>query len=383
MNCAHDREVFTNKFRVLLIQRILPQYRVAFFDKLNASEKLDLTFGFGGHSADRTIMSIQPPSNWKAIKLSNWYWRQRETICWQSGVLRLIRPENIDAVIAEFNPRILTNVLALFKARMFNLPFIWWGHGVSSTRSSKIAEGVRKKLIEIADGVILYDDKAKSYLVDMGLPEEKFFVAFNSVDTRRIKLLRGDFQKNASKRRVIYVGRLLKQKNLDLLIRAFADVLSVTHQDLVLTLVGDGPVKQDLIQMTNDLGVSHAVEFKGSIFDEEILAKMYSDSLMVISPGCVGLMAIQALSFGVPLLIPDQDDHGPEANMLKDKQTVLLFESNSISSLTSQMIEIINNLELRSYLITNGVDLIERYYSLDAMVGVFENALLAAVKKKG
>ena len=56
------------------------------------------------------------------------------------------------------------------------------------------------------------------------------------------------------------VGRLTKQKNHTLLLKAFKDVY-IQNKDYKLIILGDGELKNNLIKLSKDLGISKAVYF--------------------------------------------------------------------------------------------------------------------------
>jgi len=63
---------------------------------------------------------------------------------------------------------------------------------------------------------------------------------------------------------LIYTGRLGPEKNLEFLLRAFAGV-SQALENVRLLLVGDGPLKEDLIELARELEITSSVHFTGLI----------------------------------------------------------------------------------------------------------------------
>lgn len=67
------------------------------------------------------------------------------------------------------------------------------------------------------------------------------------------------------KRVILFVGRLVKVKNIAQLIRAF----KIMHQDAILVIVGDGAERENLIKLADN---SHAIIFTGKLSGNELYA---------------------------------------------------------------------------------------------------------------
>jgi L-malate glycosyltransferase len=103
---------------------------------------------------------------------------------------------------------------------------------------------------------------------------------------------------------LIFAGRLIKEKHVDLLIRAFYRLL-LEKPDLILQIVGDGPEKKDLCDLITHLKIEGHVEFKGFLDShDEILALMKSSRVFVIpsTREGFGIIALEALACGIPVV---------------------------------------------------------------------------------
>ncbi len=68
----------------------------------------------------------------------------------------------------------------------------------------------------------------------------------------------------ANPHRLLFAGRLSREKGVDVLLRAMA-LLVEEHPQAFLCIAGDGPERADLEQLASTLGVEDAVEFIGSL----------------------------------------------------------------------------------------------------------------------
>jgi glycosyltransferase involved in cell wall biosynthesis len=103
---------------------------------------------------------------------------------------------------------------------------------------------------------------------------------------------------------VIFVGRLIKEKHVNLLIRAFSRLVS-DQPDLKLVIVGEGPERDDLFHLITDLKLRDHIEFKRFLDShDEIIGLMKSSRVFVIpsTREGFGITALEALACGIPVV---------------------------------------------------------------------------------
>ncbi len=98
---------------------------------------------------------------------------------------------------------------------------------------------------------------------------------------------------------VVYLGRLTRQKRVDLLLRA----LHAVRLDVPVTIVGDGPARGELEDLTRALHLAN-VRFRGALPDEEIPAVLGSADAAAFPSRDegLGLAAAEAQMSGVPVV---------------------------------------------------------------------------------
>ncbi len=102
---------------------------------------------------------------------------------------------------------------------------------------------------------------------------------------------------------LLFVGRLGREKNLGLLIRAYSRVRAV-HPDCRLVLVGDGPEEPALRAQARSLGVADGVVFTGRFGDRE-LANAYAAADVFVFPSVTetqGIVLLEAQAAGLPVV---------------------------------------------------------------------------------
>lgn len=116
--------------------------------------------------------------------------------------------------------------------------------------------------------------------------------------------LREDASSRSDRRRIIYVGRFVRQKRLELLLHALREVVAKELPDVELHLVGDGEERVPLQDLADELGLRERVVFHGRVPDarrDELLAS----SWLFVSPSLTegwGMSVMEAAALGVPSL---------------------------------------------------------------------------------
>jgi glycosyltransferase involved in cell wall biosynthesis len=133
----------------------------------------------------------------------------------------------------------------------------------------------------------------------------------------------------------LYVGRLSKEKNIELLLKAFK-----LKPELNLKIIGDGPLKDKLFKLK-----SSNVNFLGYLSNADI-GKHFVDSDVFILPSNMepwGLVIEEAIYFNTPIICSDKV--GSAFDLVNKPKTGIVFKSKSVDSLLKSIdnILIINN----------------------------------------
>ena len=122
----------------------------------------------------------------------------------------------------------------------------------------------------------------------------------------------------------VYIGRLAKEKSIDIVIEGFAKLIQ-SGEKAQLLIVGGGPSDEDLKQMAHDLGVEDRIIFVGPVASKEVV-NFYHVSDAFISASLTetqGLTYIEALACGLCVFArPDK----PLEGIIIDDNTGYLFE---------------------------------------------------------
>lgn len=101
---------------------------------------------------------------------------------------------------------------------------------------------------------------------------------------------------------MLAVGRLHHQKNYARMLRAFAMLIESGRRDLLLRIIGDGPDRQQITALINELGIADRVEMPG--YTTDIPHQMARADVLLLSSDYEGLPAvvIEALACDCPVI---------------------------------------------------------------------------------
>jgi glycosyltransferase involved in cell wall biosynthesis len=183
-----------------------------------------------------------------------------------------------DAIVLSLTGRFAIPATYLL-ARLRRKPFILWTGMWYHPRSffHRLSWPLTLWIYRHSDALLVYGEHVKRYLVDLGVPAEKIFLFWQSVDVEKMGR-RVDADKVAEYRRrwspdgapiILFVGRLDPVKSLDTLLKAFSEMRK--SKPCRLVLVGRGPQKTELIAFSKTLGVPEgAVVFEDYIPNPEL-----------------------------------------------------------------------------------------------------------------
>lgn len=123
-----------------------------------------------------------------------------------------------------------------------------------------------KILYPLAYKVVAVSDGVSEFLLKLGISNKNVVVIYNPIDVALLKELSAkdcSLLKEDVSPFIIFVGRLVKVKNLPLLLKAFA-ILSKSEK-IDLLIVGDGPEYETLLSLVKDLDIDQRVHFLGNM----------------------------------------------------------------------------------------------------------------------
>jgi 1,2-diacylglycerol 3-alpha-glucosyltransferase len=249
---------------------------------------------------------------------------------WEEGPIPFIGQKDLEEIVGQVRPEILhahdaavLGLQLLRLSRSANLPLLATCYYVPRfaarylTWKDEPQEAVESMgwvysrwLFNQFDRVVFATQAHREVFLQEGLRVPTTIIS-NGVDTTRYRP--PDGQVEGVKEHyglppgpyLLFVGRLMRDKEIDILIRAMSPVCAV--QQAHLLLVGRGDDRHRLAGLTEELGLQRRVHFLGFVPEEDLPALYRVADLFVIASTCEvqSLPTLQAVATGLPVVAAD------------------------------------------------------------------------------
>jgi glycosyltransferase involved in cell wall biosynthesis len=233
----------------------------------------------------------------------------------------------------------------LLLCRLFNRRIIVW------EEINVVFPGLRFRIMAIilrilyrhCDALYLMGEVQENTLIRFGVAPEKMFVAneypgyiYSNVDAREIML---PFDREF--RIIMYMGRLVEFKGVEYLIRAFQSI-ERERDDVALVVVGYGPLRQHLEDLSNALGLKR-IHFAGDVADIHSRAYLLQRCSIVVVPSIVTktmheggpIVVLEGLSAGKPVI--GTDALGSSTRFIEDGVNGFIVPQKSVNALAQKI----------------------------------------------
>jgi glycosyltransferase involved in cell wall biosynthesis len=178
---------------------------------------------------------------------------------------------------------------------------------LGETQNPKIWTWLYRKLYKKADRIVCLSDWIVDDMVaKLGVPREKMVRIYNPVDINRVLELAetGGNPYSGPGPHVVAAGRLSREKGFDVLLAAMPAVFEYLP-DSRLTILGDGPLRDDLNNQMHKLGLSKVVSFLG--FQQNPWRYLKHADVFVLPSRYEGLsnILLEVLAIGRPVVATD------------------------------------------------------------------------------
>ncbi|MBQ2831508.1 glycosyltransferase family 4 protein [Methanobrevibacter sp.] len=207
-----------------------------------------------------------------------------------------------------------------------------------------------KNVLKKADRVFAVSNALKHEIIATGVTgiSDKTSICWNSVDIDKFSLKENDSFKQENKLVdkpiVLFVGNLIRRKNVESLIEA----KKIANSDYYLVIVGDGPLYKKLNKKVEDENVRDVI-FTGSRNDVENIIPSCDVLVLPSFSESFGIVLIEALACGKPVI---GSDVGGITEIINE-DVGLLINPNKVSSIASAIDKVINDEEYRVALSLN------------------------------
>ena len=238
-----------------------------------------------------------------------------------------------------------------------------------------------KFIVRNSNAILVPGTKSKEYFVSLGSSPDQIFIMPNAsnISVKEEDYVTKEKLKEklniGTKKVVLYVGRLVKQKGVDYLIKAFAK-LRKERDDIVLVIVGGGECRDELKLLAKNLNIKDRIFFVGYI-ENELLPPYYLLCDIFVMPSIPmdtwGFIVNEAMYFGKPVIATDAV--GAAFDMIKDGENGFMVPEKYSDALYGAMKKILSDPELEERMGKESKRIIEEGFRYEHMVDWFREAI--------
>lgn len=369
-------------YKLAFITNIVPHYRETFYKKLLVNYDYLLISSQTNKDKGRPALSNKVIDNHFHVKefeiyIFGIFFR------YQIGALSITKNFDPDIVIVLGISSYVSNWLILIWGFLKKKKIIIWTSGWERVNSSSplffIKRALNKHYYKLANKILVYSTKGKKYLESF-LNNMDIQICYNGIEiedkkknynfivnySKKIK------EEYGNKKIFLYVGGMLLEKKVDLLIKAF-EKLYTDNSNFILLLIGDGP---DLNYFMN-LSQNSNIRFLGRKVND--VDYYFAACDYFVLPGLGGLALNEAMFWGKPCIVSKAD--GTEDDLVIDNFTGFRFKENDVVSLYQAMKKITSLSEENYVEFANRCkNIVLERSNVDMMVNIFNNAIWSMIE---
>jgi glycosyltransferase involved in cell wall biosynthesis len=343
-----------------IFTNIAPLYSKPLWYELSTSSSVDYYFysSSRGYSSIKTI-NINESRNTNINGMLNWFFLKniyiRSILIYQLGIVYTCIRTSYDVYIFNGEMYCISNWIAAIVCKIRKKPVLFWGHGMYGNEKY-IKKTVRLLFYKIADYHLVYGNRSRSLMIELGFRPDKVFTVYNSLDFLVHKKMYNEIGRDdLTKIRkdlfpgrshypvLLYIGRLTKEKKISYLLEAI-ELSKVKGRSYNCLIVGNGIEMGNIKLLRDSMKMTASVYLYGASYDEEVNARLIMLADCCVSPGNVGLTAIHSLSLGTPVITHSNfNNQGPEVEAIIAGKTGLFFKEDDVSDLSDVIDDFILN----------------------------------------
>lgn len=270
--------------------------------------------------------------------------------------IRDVRKFSKSADIMHFHMPFPLGDLAFFLSGYKGKVVIWWHMEiVRQKKAMAIYRPMMMKFLERADLIMVATEgHVKGSEVLQQFKDKIVAIPFGLDDAFLVKSLASITKQNSTEAtskpststNFLFIGRLVYYKGCDVLLEAFA---KMENKEAHLTLVGGGPMKEELETMAKTYGIEDRVHMMGSLPYNDLLQQIADCDVFVLPSSerteAFGIVQIEAMAYGKPVINTNLPTGVPYVSL--HEKTGLTVEPKDVKGLSDAMDRLANDSDLR------------------------------------
>lgn len=212
-----------------------------------------------------------------------------------------------------------------------------------------VQEWVKRQIVQGFSSALVGGSSAKDYVVELGIPADRVFKGYDVIDNDHFSLDKDSKHSSLGDRicaRPYFLAsnRFIDKKNLPRLIQAYAKYReSLRGSDTGVTetwdlvMLGDGPMRDDLIALTSKINLTENVHFVGFKQYNELPAYYWNAGAFVHASTTEqwGLVVNEAMAAGLPVLVSNRC--GSASDLVHEGVNGFTFDPTNVDEIAGLM----------------------------------------------
>ena len=375
--------------RIVILTEIIAPYRIPVFNALARYDGIDLHVIFLAENdpTERQWLVYKDEIQFSYQVLPSWRRRiGKHNFLLNWGVEKALRRVSPDFVICGGYNYVASWQSKSWAQRNRVLFGLWSESTIKDLRSSHaFVESLKTKFLRNCDAFVVPGKSSVEYLKNYGVAEEVIFTAPNAVDTRFFAQRAAVIRRNAAMQRealqlparfFLFTGRLVPEKGVFDLLRAYGQLEPELRKGIGLVFVGDGAARSVLQDCAAAIHPG-SIHFAGFVQREDLPA-YYALAEALIFPTHTdtwGLVVNESMACGLPVI--SSVAAGCVADLITNGWNGHVVSTGDVGQLSSAMDEVSRDADLRSLMGQRSKERIEQY-SPEAWAAGMARAVLPA-----
>jgi glycosyltransferase involved in cell wall biosynthesis len=274
---------------------------------------------------------------------------------------KIIKKNKIDIIHAHSSSFFIT---VLVKLVYFKIKIVFHEHNGHKNEEAFIRNIPLIFCLPLFSKILVVNHQLETWYLKLGIKKAVFFSNFAVLDNdieKKTKL------KGSIGKRILLLANLKKPKNHVLAIRAFYEITK-SHPDWSIHFVGK-IYKDDYFEKVSELISKLKLEEKVFLYDSK------SDVLNILQQATIGVLCstyegfpVTILEYGIAKLPVIASNVGYCSELIVDKKTGFLFESENCNDFTQKVLEVVSNIDLANQMGENLNTVVNQKYSKDFVI---------------
>jgi glycosyltransferase involved in cell wall biosynthesis len=287
--------------------------------------------------------------------------------------MRLCRKHRYDVINTHF--AVPSGPLGFVLGKLFKIPNVLSLHGGDiydpskklSPHKSFFFRNVVRFILNRADAVVAQSSNTKHNAITYYNPAKEISIiplAFHPPELPRTR--KGDILLNPRDFNCVTIGRIVRRKAMDVIIRALA---KIPDRKVRLFVLGDGPERAELQELAAGLGLDKRVTFLGYVANDDKYRYLSKADLFVLTSmhEGFGIVYQEAMFCGLPIVC---SNHGGQVDFLEQGENAILIDVGDADACAAAIQRFCSDRKLYERCSRNNRKKIRRYYA-DTITGQY------------